>query len=285
MTFTILSGLLISGTYLLVALGFIMTIRVADIVNMAYGAFVVLGMYFVYEAVDRGAPFALAIVLAPLAGGVFGAALFVAVIGRTRRHGHRQQIVITALLLSLIEVALQLRYGGDPVLVQIKRVPVRVLGATFQREKVLAAAVGVVVAVGLAVALNRTSRGKLIEATGTYEESARAVGVPVERIFGAVFVVGTSLAFLAGGLMSGYTPINPYLSIEILIVALLIGLVGRLSITGAALAALCYGLGYAFLVRASSNPGLANVVVLAVLLAAIFVSGIAVSLTRAVRRA
>lgn len=284
MTFTILSGLLISGTYLLIAIGFILMIRVADIVNMAYGAFVVVGMYFVYDLVGRGLPLVAAVTVAPLAGALFGWLLFAVVIGRSRRQGHRHQIVITALLLSLIEVALQLRYGGDPLLVKIRRQAVTILGASFQRERVIAAVVGIVVSLLIAVALRRSVYGKLVEASSAYEDSARSLGVPVERVYGAVFVLGSALAFLAGGLMVGYTPLHPYLSVEILIVAILIALVGRLSIPGAALAALGYGLGYSFLVRVTSNPGLSNVIVLAALLGTIVAAGLAASLTRSVRR-
>lgn len=285
LTYTLLSGLILSGTYLLIALGFILMLRVADIVNMSYGAFVVLGMYCVLVLVDHDVPYLLAISVTPLVGAVVGVLLYATVIRRTRQQGHRQQIVITALLLSLIEVVLQIGFGTDPLLVDIQRTGVRVLGVSIQKEQLVAAVVATFCSAILFVVLRNTNVGKIVEAAGAYEESARSLGIDVERVFGIVFAVGTAMAFLAGGLMSGYTPVEPYLSLDILIVAILISLVGRLSFVGAVLAALGYGLGYAFLVKTTSNPGLSNVVILACLLAAIFAGGLVAATTRAVRRA
>lgn len=285
MTYTLLSGFILSCTYLLIAVGFVLILKVADIVNMAYGAFVVLGMYTVYVLVDHGLPYGAAVSIAPLIGAVFAAVLYVAVIGRTRKQGHRQQIVITALALSVIEVVLQLFFGADPRLLSIRRTGIQILGVSIQREQVIAAIVALVCAGGLFATLRYTRFGKVVEAAGAYEDSARSLGLSVERIFGVVFVLGTAMAFLAGALMSGYTPIDPYLSLDVLIVAILIALVGRLTFTGAVCAALCYGLGYSVFVKLTANPGLSNVLVLATMLGFVVVGGVVNSMTRVVRRA
>ena len=64
---------------------------------------------------------------------------------------------------------------------------------------VIAAAVAVLVVLGLF--LTRTRAGLVMRATEADRDTARAFGVPVERVFGGVFALGAGLAALAGVLI------------------------------------------------------------------------------------
>src|SRR4051812_50123877 len=71
MTQAVLSGTAVGALYVLMAVGFALSLDIADIVNAAHGTFVVGAVYGTLEMFRHGVPLYLAVVL----GGV-GTALF-----------------------------------------------------------------------------------------------------------------------------------------------------------------------------------------------------------------
>lgn len=267
MKFSLLAGLTTSGMYLLLSLGFALMLRIADVVNLAHGAFVVGGMYLTLVAVNTlGLPFGMAVVFAVVAGGAIAYALYVVLLEAARSQGHRPQIIYTILLLSLLQVAYQFLFGSNIQTLDIERVGWDILGVTLRREQVLGVVVAAAVCLLLFALFRYTPLGKSVEVAGKYEEGARAIGLPVRRLYRIVFVVGAGMAVLAGSFIMAVTPVTPFLSLEFLVIAVVISIAARLSFVGCILASVLYGVGYQVLLGLGMGSAEATVMIYVVLL-------------------
>lgn len=267
MKFSLLAGLATSGTYLLLALGFTLMLRIADVVNLAHGAFVVGGMYLTLLAVNTlGLPFGLAVAFAVVVGGGLAYLLYVLLLENARAQGHRPQIIYTILLLSLLQIIYQFLFGSNIQTLDIPRVGWDVLGVTLRREQVLGLVVAAAVCVLLFALFRYTPIGKSVEVAGKYEDGARAIGLPVQRLYRIVFVVGAGMALLAGSFIMAATPVTPFLSLEFLVVAVVIAIAARLSFVGCILASVLYGVGYQVLLGLGTASAQATVMIYALLL-------------------
>ena len=101
----LIQGIALSGLYALVAVGFTMIFSVGRVLNLAHGAFIMLGGYAYYSAVQvLGIPKAGGFVLAVLSGAVFGILMYAALV---RRLEHNPIAVeISTLILAVVLQAL-----------------------------------------------------------------------------------------------------------------------------------------------------------------------------------
>jgi branched-chain amino acid transport system permease protein len=195
MTYAIVSGLIVSGSFLLLTLGFTLMLRVADIVNLLHGIMVVAGMYLMVVFVNvLGLTYVQAIVPAVLVGLVIFWLLYELLLRSARREGHRTQIIYTLLLFSLIQTALEILFGGDPTRVRLQRVSWQVLDVAVRREEAIGALLAVATTVGFFLMFRFTALGKSMEIAGKYPEGAAAIGLPVERLYRYVWLIGSAMA-------------------------------------------------------------------------------------------
>jgi branched-chain amino acid transport system permease protein len=273
MTYALVSGVVISGMYLLLALGFTVMLRIADIVNLAHGSFVLGGMFLVLYAVnDLGIPYALAVPAVVVAGLIPAWAIYRLFIKEARSEGHRPQIIYTLLMFSLFQVLFQMAFGSGPRTLNITPVGWTILGVSMRREQVIGFGVAVVVCIALALVFRRTAIGKSVEVAGKYPDGGEAIGLPIGRLYQAVFLIGSAMALLAGGLIISYTPATPFVGIDYLVIAVVIALTARLSFTGCVFASLLYGVGYQVLFQIFNQAGPATISIYGALLLLIAVT-------------
>lgn len=262
MAYAIVSGLIVSGSFLLLTLGFTLMLRVADIVNLLHGAMVVAGMYLTVVFVNQlGLPYVLALAPAVLVGLVFFWLIYELLLKNARREGHRSQIIYTLLLFSLIQTVFEIVFGGDPIRVRLDRVSWQVLDVSVRREEAIGAILAVVTTAGLFVLLRFTALGKSMEIAGKYPEGAAVIGLPVERLYRYVWLIGSAMALLAGAFLVAATPVTPFQSLEYLVIAVIVSITARLSFPGVAASAVLLGLGHPLLVAITQNPQLASVAI------------------------
>ncbi len=261
MTEAILSGALIGGLYSLLALGFTVKLRIADIVDIAHGSWVVLGMYTVLVAVNTAGlnPY-VGVAIAVLAVTGMSLIVYKLMLESARRTGHREQVVYTLLLLSVLQLVYQFFFGGALQRLQLPTSPMSLLGVTVNRAQVVAGVVGVVVAILLYGLFRYSYLGKTMEMAGRSEDGARAIGIPVERVFMGLFAMGSALAGLAGGLIVTFQPVSPFLALEYVLIALLVSIAARLSFVGCVVTGVLYGVLSSVLTR-WFGPGLATILV------------------------
>ena len=253
----LLNGLAGASSLFLVGAGLSLIFGVTRIVNFAHGSFYMLGIYLAYTLADKfgGRGFWVAVPLAAITVGVFGAVVEVVLLRRVYRAPELFQLLATfALLLVLKDAALWL-WGPEDLLGP--RAPglagaVDLLGRRLPSYDLFLIAVGPAVLGGLWLLLNRTRWGTLIRAATQDREMVGALGVNQAWLFTAVFALGTMLAGLGGALQLPREPANLGLDLATIGDAFVVVVVGGMgSIPGAYVAALliaeikaiCIGIG------------------------------------------
>jgi branched-chain amino acid transport system permease protein len=141
-------------------------------------------------------------------------------------------------------------WGGDPIPIPTPgwlQQPVRVAGLAFPAYRLAVVAIAVAVAIALYLLMERTRLGAMIRAGVDDMEMARAVGIPVSRLFTTVFCLGAALAgaggVIGGPIMSAY----PGLDADMLPLALIVVILGGVgSLVGAFVGAFVIGFVYTF---------------------------------------
>lgn len=238
----LLSGLAVGSTYVLMTLGFALALAIADIMNAAHGAFVVGGMYVVLLLTDFGVHPIPAVLLAVVALGAASYLVYRLLLASAKTElGHGTQLVYTLLLLSGLTVLYQFLFGADVRTVDADFGNVHLLGGTLTIPQAVAIVVALVVGLMLFAAVRYTYVGKIGYVAGAYPLGAESIGVPIKRVYAAVFVLSGALAGLAGGLIVTFQPVSPTLGLGFLVVAILVALAAKLGIVMTVVLGFAYG--------------------------------------------
>lgn len=241
----ILNGLSFGATLFLLASGLTLVFGLMRIVNMAHGAFYMLGGY-------------LGIVVSALSGNLLvGLIAAIAVVGvlaffvefvllRFVRGQELPEVLLTIGVSFVVADVCLWIFGGDP---QQLPADVRPQGAftigdfTYPWYGVFVIGVALLVGIGLAVVQSKTRVGAIVRAGVDDREMISAMGVNIRWVFTGMFVVGAALAAIAGTIGAGRTPILQGVQNEVLLYALVVIIIGGLgSIAGAAVGSIAIGL-------------------------------------------
>ncbi|QEA12946.1 ABC transporter permease [Comamonas flocculans] len=241
----LLNGLAGGATLFLVAAGLSLVFGVTRIVNFAHGSLYVLGLYVAYSSVERlgGAiGFWPALLLAPLAVGLLGALIEIALLRRIYHAPELLQLLATFALVLVIRDAALWLWGAQDLFGP--RAPglagaVSILGRRFPTYDLFLIAAGPLVLLALTLLLRRTRWGTLVRAATQDREMLSALGVQQAWLFTAVFALGALLAGLAGALQLPREPANLELDLPMVASAFVVVVVGGMgSLPGAFVAAL-----------------------------------------------
>jgi branched-chain amino acid transport system permease protein len=267
------SGLAIGSIYMLISLGFTLVLGIGNMVNLAHGSIVVAGMYTVYSLYTN---YQISVYLGILAaigvGAVFALGVYVLAIKPSLRNptpdnGHRTQLVYTLLMLSFMTALFQLFFTSELLSLPFEeRKAFIFLDVNIERARFVAFIIAIVVTIALYIWMQFSTLGKIVRMTGKFTESSNSIGVPVKRVFLAIFVFGGALAGLAGGLLMTVQPVAPDSSFSILIIAFIVTIAGRSSFIGVGIMGLLYGIGQVVLNARLDSHTATSVVFLAFLL-------------------
>jgi branched-chain amino acid transport system permease protein len=191
----------LAGSYILLALGWVLIFRATRIMNFATGEFMVLGAYILYIfAVASHLNTVLSIVLALLISGAFGWACYVFLMRRMITQPLFSAVVLTLGLTTVMSAAIDIVAGpGDRIL------PSSLANKTFQiagaRISDLGAATTVLalVLVGMLIIFFRaTSLGIQMRAAAESPALAARSGMNVSFIFGLSWALAGILTAIAG---------------------------------------------------------------------------------------
>lgn len=239
----LVSGLVNSGVYALLALGFALVFGVARIVNIVHTSFYMLAAYaFYWLLVVQNLNAFLAGALAVV--GTLAVALLSYRLAIEPVRAHDSAVLIATIALATIFQELMLlgfsgSFLGIPSAVQGV---VRVFGVSVPYQRVLILAVAAL-ALGVTwFVLYRTRLGLAIRATANDLEIAELVGMNVRRTALAVVALSAGLAAIAGVAVAPVTVVSPLMWLPPLVVILTIVVLGGLgSIKGAILGAFIIG--------------------------------------------
>ena len=241
-----INGTSLAALLFLVASGFTVTFGLMRVVNMAYGAYYLLGGYVGLSIAHASGSFALAVVGGGAAVVVFGFLVDRFLIRHTGEN-HLAQVLLTVGVAFVVgDVALKI-WGGDSLKVPVPlflrgamELPGGLVYPTFRFVLIL---FGVAVAGVLWVLYTRTQIGAVVRAGVDDREQVAATGIDVDRLFAMVSALASFMAGMAGVVGGAFLTLYPGAEWEILIVALVVVIVGGLgSLGGAMIGALVVGL-------------------------------------------
>lgn len=256
----------------LLSVGLTVIFGLLHFVNLAHGALYMLGAYIGISAAALTGSFWGALVLAPLAVTLIGAALYFTLIDRLRGAGPMNQVLVT---FGLIFVFLDLvRLGWGDVALGLDAPAAlsgtaALLGVSYPAYRLFIIVLGAVVMAMLWLVLSRTQIGAMIRASVENEAMAAALGVNVGRLFFLVFCIGCALAGLAGVAAAPVFSATTGMGISILIPTLIVVVIGGLGSLQGAIAG-SFIVGFIETFGAVLLPGLAAVLTY-ILLAAVLI--------------
>ena len=236
----VVSGVLTGGVYALMAAGLTLTFGVMDIINVAQGAFVVLGAYLSYTLAKylHLDPFLGLFITIPV---MFGLGLIMewTLIRPLKRDRTQLSILVTYAIALIIEGALGLIFSNDYVQLHAWYTTASVQIGSFYLPVIYLMAFGmsVVLLAALYYLLYRTKFGRSLRATMQNRAAALLIGIDVERVSAITFAIGVALT-AAGGMAFGATTAfnadSHYDLISRLLVIIILGGMG--SVSGALIA-------------------------------------------------
>ena len=227
----LVNGVLLGGLYAVMALGLALVWGVLNIVNLAHGAFIMLGGYaswylYTYAHIDPflGLPITAAVMFA------LGYALQRGLLNLVIRGPMFNTLLITFGLEVVLTYLAQLAFSADfrtinpayagnslawgPVVLPVARL------AAF--------GVAIVLTVGMWLFLLHTRLGRAIRATAQNLVAARLYGVEPRHLYAVTFALGIALAGAAGGLYGTVSQINPYIGASLTAKSFAVSIIGGL---------------------------------------------------------
>ncbi len=241
-----INGLSLAALLFLLASGFTLSFGLMRVVNMAHGAYYLLGGYIGLTISQATGSFALAIVGGGAAIVVLGYLVDRLLIRRTGDN-HLAQVLLTVGVAFVIgDVALKI-WGGDflkvPVPVALRGAMELPGGLVYPTYRFVLIVFGSVIAVALWLLYRKTQIGAVVRAGVDDREQVAATGINVDRLFVLVSALASFLAGTAGVVGGAFLTLYPGAEWEILVYALVVVIVGGLgSLEGAMIGALVVGL-------------------------------------------
>ena len=216
----LINGLTLGSVYAVVALGYTMVYGIIQLINFAHGEVVMIGAMVAFTLIGVLVPTGMHPLLVVLLA--TGCAVPVCMlIGyamerlayRPLRRAPRLAPLITAIGVSIIlqHLALLVWSRNNLAFPQIiKTESYHIGGATITNVQIAIMAMSLVMMAGLALLVYRTRLGTAMRATAQNAQVAGLMGIDINRMIAATFVIGAALAAVAGVMVGSYYGIAHY---------------------------------------------------------------------------
>ena len=216
----IINGLVQGSIYALVALGYTMVYGIMGLINFAHGEVVMIGTLVTITVAGTLIKAGMPVALAAMAG-ISASVLVCIALGwgleriayRPLRNAPRLTPLITAIGMSIILQNLAMIVWGRNYLTfpsLFPKVNFELAGAHFTAVQVMIVLVSAITMGGLILLVYRTKLGMAMRATAQNPAVASLMGVNINRVIAAAFVIGSALAAVAGIMVGSYYEIAHY---------------------------------------------------------------------------
>ena len=243
----LLLGLVNGSFYAMLSLGLAVIFGLLNIINFTHGAVYMLGAYAAYVGMSIfGIGYWPALILAPLAVGIFGMVIERTMLRRLYKLDHLYGLLLTFGLTLMLEGLMRSVYGvsGQPY-----SVPEALRGATDVGFMTLPNYRAWVVVASLAVCLmtwyviERTKLGAYLRAGTENPKLVQAFGINVPLMVTLTYGFGVALAAFAGVLAAPIIQVNPLMGSNLIIIVFAVVVIGGMgSILGSILTGLGLGI-------------------------------------------
>ncbi|MRW91059.1 branched-chain amino acid ABC transporter permease [Duganella sp. FT80W] len=239
-------GIAYGSLLFLISVGLSVTMGMMNFVNLAHGAFAMLGGYVSVTLLARfGLPFLASLPLAFIAAALVGWVLERLLYRRLYRASHLDQVLFSIGLTFMSVAGATYLYGPTQQPVQLPdwlRGQVHLLGLDVGAYRLFLIGVVVLMTVALGLLIERTRFGAQIRASVDNQVAAAGLGINVSRVFSLTFALGSGLAGLGGGLGIDVLGLDPSFPVKYMVYFLLVVAVGGAgTIKGPLLAAILLG--------------------------------------------
>ena len=260
---TLLNGLTAAALYFVVASGFTLVFGLMRVVNMAHGAFFLLGGYIALRVqrnmVGVGSdvglssaqvnftqwivPTLVAVAIIAAAGLIMQQALL-----RWNQGQDLRQALITIAVSIILADQMLAHFGGVPQDISWpgtfdKFVDLKLYDTQYTLTRLVILGIGLAVGLGLWYWLKRTRTGMVIRAGVDDRDMVSATGINIQLTFAIAFAVGSGLAGLGGAIGGSFSSLAPGVDANWLLNSLIVVIIGGMgSLGGAAIGALLLGM-------------------------------------------
>jgi branched-chain amino acid transport system permease protein len=239
-------GIAYGSLLFLIGIGLSVTMGLMNFINLAHGAFAMLGGYVCVAAMTRlGFPFLAALPVAFIVTAVAGVVLERTLYQRLYQASHLEQVLFSIGLTFMAMAAATYFWGPSQQPVQLPGFlhgQVRMLGLDLGAYRLFLIALVIVITLALMWLVAHTRFGAQVRAAVDNQQAAAGMGIHVNRIFALTFALGSGLAGLGGALGIDVLGLDPTFPVKYMVYFLLVVSVGGAgSIRGTLVAALILG--------------------------------------------
>lgn len=231
----------------LVASGLTLVFGILGVINLAHGAFYMLGAYLAYWIAASTGSFLIALVGGVAIAFVLGLLLENVFIRRLYGRDHLAQVLLSFGLILVIDEVRQVLFGKD---VHAVAPPVWLSGSiqltdnlSYPVYRLAICVFCLAVAAVIFFIITRTRIGMIVRAGAENREMTRVLGINYDSVNRYVFAVGIALAALGGIVIAPISTVYPGMGDGMLILSFVVVVLGGIgSVAGAAVGALLIGL-------------------------------------------
>ena len=242
----IINGIVLGHAYALVAIGWTLLLGVARLVNFGHGQMYMLGAFVTWWAVAKaGVPYALALPLAMVVGGLFGLVMQRIMLKATLEQNLVSIMIMTLGFGYMLNGGASLVFGSTGQILETalsrRDITLGDLWLTWQDAAIVVAAI--VVFISLKWILEGSRVGRLVRMVAEDPKLAMLAGINVRWVYYGVFAFeGAAVAF-AAGMVAPRTPILTSMGFDEVIMTFVVVVLGGIgSVTGSYLAGVALGL-------------------------------------------
>lgn len=243
------NGISLGSLYALIAIGYTMVYGILRLINFAHGDIFMLGAYLsFYTVVYTSLPWYIAFVAAAILTGIIGLLLEKIAYGPLR-DARRITVMISAIGASFfLQNFAIVVFGGRPKAFPVPPILNQIVnlgGVSINIVTFIIPAITIGLLIILTIFTNKTKTGMAMRASSTNYETARLMGINVNRIISITFFIGSFLAAI-GGIMWGtkYPQLMPLMGAMPGIKCFIAAVIGGIgNIAGAVLGGFILGLG------------------------------------------
>jgi branched-chain amino acid transport system permease protein len=227
----ILNGLIIGGSYVLIAVGLTLIFGILDAINLAHGEVYMLGAYVLYFLFGVwGLNYWAALILATGIIGIFGIVIEKLSFRPLRNQPLLNTMLVSIALAILLQNLAMLFWGADPKVVKtaMSEEVIQVFGVFLTVQRLVVLIVGAVAIILLHLLIEKTKIGKAMRAVAQDKDAAALMGISIDRVYTFTFAVGSALAAVAGALIAPIFQIFPTMGFVPFIKAFTVVILGGL---------------------------------------------------------
>jgi branched-chain amino acid transport system permease protein len=209
---SIMNGLCMGGTYILIGLGLTLILSIMSILQFAHGEVYMLGAFTVYFfCVLHGVNLYLSVVISMLTTAVIGL-IIERIFLRPMKGVFLSYVCVTTGLSLILQTVVMLSFSkGTKQLPSLWKGAFDVGGMFVSKERVVAIVIALLLTLALYAFLKRTKYGLAMVASAQNREGALMQGINPNVMSALVMAIGCGLAAVGGALGGSIFNLDPYM--------------------------------------------------------------------------